>query len=160
MPTDRARYLSGLYSDASVAWQASIAPAPNPLKKRNTTNSGSELACAVNRMDTATSNRLIIIILRRPIMSDSGASTIAPIIIPARAKLKIQPILSADSDRSCPTVLATTAIAVISKPSSILNNRHSTITNTCCILTWPLSIIRATKCSVLSTLFIVFIPVA
>ena len=73
-------------------------------------------------------------------MSATGASTIAPTIIPAKAKLNIHPKRSSVKFKSKDTEDATTAMAVISKPSSILNIKHKATTSICCEVMEPLSI--------------------
>ena len=150
--TDAARYLSGLYSADNVAWHASIAPAPMPLMNRRMMNSVSEFAFAVRMIDAPTRHTLRIISLRRPMMSDTGARNIAPAIMPASAKLKIHPNRSGVSCSSDDTAPATTAIAVMSKPSSKLKNRHNPTTRICGALTSPLSITSATILALLAGL--------
>ena len=116
---------------------------------RSTMNSMSVLARAVNRIETPTRITLRIIIFRRPITSDKGASSIAPAIIPASAKLKMIPSKSGVSRNSLATGVATIAIAVMSKPSSIFRNMQSPTTRNCWRLAGPLSMTSETR-SVLS----------
>ena len=147
--TEKALYLSGLYSAASAAWLASMAPAPRPLMKRSRMNSISVLAVAVKMIETPISATDIMISLRRPMMSETGARNIAPAIMPASAKLKIQPSLSGVSSRSAETGLATTAMAVMSKPSSMLKKKQSPTTSSCWTLTPPRSMTSWDRSSLL-----------
>ena len=82
-------------------------------------------------MDTPTSVKLNIISARRPIISAIGARAIAPTIIPAKAKLNIHPSKSGVRFNSDATGEATTAMAVISNPSSILKIKHKATTRIC-----------------------------
>ena len=75
--------------------------------------------------------RLKIINARLPMISAIGANAMAPTIIPANAKLKIQPRRSGVSAKSTETGDATTAMAVISNPSSILKIKQRETTRIC-----------------------------
>jgi len=75
--------------------------------------------------------RVMMIIVRRPMTSESAARNIAPNIIPAREKLNTSPSISSLSCISSPIWCAVTAMAVMSKPSTMLKTRQSETIRIC-----------------------------
>ncbi|MNO97143.1 hypothetical protein D3C76_888400 [compost metagenome] len=102
------RIFFGAYSFIRATTLGMTPPIPSPAIKRHSANSTGVRARALITVKPLNSSTQLMMVLRRPMRSDSGPKNNAPSIIPNNAQLPRKPACTALSPQSCINAGSTT----------------------------------------------------
>ncbi|MNZ16178.1 hypothetical protein D3C78_331450 [compost metagenome] len=102
------RIFFGAYSFISATTLGITPPMPSPATKRQIANSSGVRANPLITVKPLNRTTQVMMVLRRPIRSDSGPKNSAPSIIPTSAQLPSRPAWSAVRSQACISAGSTT----------------------------------------------------